>query len=109
MFLVGPLLGGLALTLGLLWTLTGGAMPVAAAPAAEITVCPAGSPTCNYATIQEAVDAANPNDIIKVAGGTYRDTITRTAIPPRRLAASSPRWSISENRSPSVAATPLMQ
>lgn len=36
-------------------------------------VCPAGPPTCDYRTIQAAVDAAGPEDLIKVAAGVYKD------------------------------------
>ena len=43
------------------------------APAAELHVCPAGPPTCDYTTIQEAVDVANAGDVIKVASGAYDD------------------------------------
>lgn len=39
--------------------------------AASYTVCPAGPPTCDYATIQAAVDAAEAGDTIKVAAGVY--------------------------------------
>ncbi len=74
-----------SLLLALIWALNGGlsahAAPAATKPLAdEITVCPAGSPTCNYATIQEAVDAANPGDVIKVAQGTYTDIHVREGI-----------------------------
>ena len=41
------------------------------APAAELHVCPAGPPTCDYATIQAAVDAAVSDSLIKVAAGLY--------------------------------------
>jgi parallel beta-helix repeat protein len=41
------------------------------AHAAELTVCPAGPPTCGYSTVQEAVDAAGSGDTIKVAEGIY--------------------------------------
>lgn len=47
----------------------------AAAPrparAATLTVCPPGPPTCQYATLQAAVDAAQNGDTIKVATGVY--------------------------------------
>ncbi|MBM4460107.1 MAG: DUF11 domain-containing protein [Chloroflexi bacterium] len=44
----------------------------ASSPAlAEWHVCLAGPPTCNYASIQAAVDAASPGDLIKVAAGVY--------------------------------------
>jgi parallel beta-helix repeat protein len=39
--------------------------------AASYTVCPVGPPTCNYATIQNAIDVAQPGDTIKVAAGVY--------------------------------------
>ncbi len=41
-----------------------------AAPAGEHRVCPSG---CTYSSIQAAVDAAQPGDVIKVAQGTYTD------------------------------------
>ena len=70
---------GLSLTLSLLWML-GSQSPSAAAapgvghvrvpntPAAELHVCPSG---CAYSTVQAAVDAADDDDVIKVAAGTY--------------------------------------
>jgi uncharacterized repeat protein (TIGR01451 family) len=73
-----PFVAGIFLTLGLLRMLGGWPTLVIAAPAADITVCLPGTGTCNYNTIQEAVDAANDNDVIKVAAGIYTDTITRT-------------------------------
>lgn len=48
-----------------------------AAPNAEWRVCPAGPPTCDYASIQAAVDAAQPGDIIKIAAGRYTDVHAR--------------------------------
>jgi len=40
-----------------------------ATPDGVLTVCPAGPPDCDYAVIQDAVDAAADGDIIKVATG----------------------------------------
>lgn len=61
----------------LLWLL----MSVAyAAQSNSLTVCPAGPPDCNYAIIQDAVDAASDGDVIKIATGIYTDVHAR----PRR-------------------------
>jgi uncharacterized repeat protein (TIGR01451 family) len=65
------LLAASLLLLALLWLL--GDAPVAAAPAAELHVCPSGPPTCDYATVQAAVNAAGEGDVIKVAAGVYTD------------------------------------
>ncbi len=51
-----------------------------AAPAAEWRVCPAGPPTCNFTTIQAAVDAAASGDVIKVAAGVYSDIHRRADV-----------------------------
>ena len=45
----------------------------AAAPADILTVCKAGPPACDFSVVQTAVDAAAPNDVIKVAAGVYSD------------------------------------
>jgi hypothetical protein len=73
------LIFGLGLTLGLVWLL-GGGLPVRAAPQApmaELHVCPSG---CAYSSIQTAVDAADPGDVIKVAQSDYTDVHQRSGI-----------------------------
>ncbi len=78
--IVAALALGLGLTLGLVWLLNSPARGLAAppevvaesrAPDAVHTVCSAGPPSCDYAVIQEAVDAAGEGDEIRVAGGIY--------------------------------------
>ena len=64
----------IAITTGLLGVITLMLLFVSfqgAEAASELTVCTAGPPTCQYSTIQAAVDAASSSDTIKVAGGTY--------------------------------------
>jgi hypothetical protein len=55
----------MALALSLL---AGIGLSARAAPADELHVCPSG---CTYSSIQAAVDAAEPGDVIKVAEGVY--------------------------------------
>ncbi len=60
----------LLIPLALLWLLLGSP---GVAYADDLTVCPDGPPACDYAVIQEAVDAAAPGDVVKVATGVYTD------------------------------------
>lgn len=66
---------GLGVTLVLLWWFDRSLLPTCAF--GELTVCPSGPPTCDYATIQNAVDAAQTGDTIKVTAGTYNDLVAR--------------------------------
>jgi hypothetical protein len=69
---------GLALGLAfiLLWLANTGLL-VRAAGATELHVCPSG---CAYNTVQAAVDAADPGDVIKVAAGTYTGVHARAGV-----------------------------
>jgi uncharacterized repeat protein (TIGR01451 family) len=58
-------------TLLLLWLLAGSALRLPVARAADLTVCLEGPTYCDYTSIQAAVNAAIPGDVIKVAGGVY--------------------------------------
>jgi parallel beta-helix repeat protein len=84
------------LALALLWILGSGNVPAVAAPlssgniaggnaapnapAAELLVCLAGPPTCDYASVQDAVDAAGWRDVIKVAAGAYTGVSMRNGV-----------------------------
>jgi hypothetical protein len=48
---------------------------VSAVPNDEHTVCPAGPPSCDFATIQAAVDSAIAGDNIVVAAGHYVENV----------------------------------
>jgi len=79
--LMSSTLAACAAAIALLWLLGGGlsasAAPIINAPAAELQVCPSG---CTYSSVQAAVDAAGPGDVIKVAQGTYTDIHVRAGI-----------------------------
>jgi len=69
--------------MALLWLL-GGSPLVTRADPGTLYVAPGGNcggPIPCYATVQAAVDAASANDEIRVAAGTYTDTIARTPPP----------------------------
>ncbi|MBN1583558.1 MAG: hypothetical protein JXA89_22815, partial [Anaerolineae bacterium] len=67
---------GLGAALILLWLFDRSPIPTYAA--GVLTVCPASSSTCDYATIQDAVDAAQDGDTIKISADTYGGLVTRT-------------------------------
>lgn len=78
----------LVLVLAVFWAVGGlgssvvaaGSSQVPAAPAAELHVCPLSLPTCDYTSIQEAVDDAAPGTDIKIAEGFYTDVHVRNGI-----------------------------
>lgn len=61
-----------ALVVWVLWL----TVPLAAAPQTTHTICPAGPPACDFATIQEGLDAAAAHDTILVSPGTYSESLT---------------------------------
>jgi pectin methylesterase-like acyl-CoA thioesterase len=63
----------LGLTFTLIWLLSG---PPVLTRAANYTVCTAGPPTCDYSTIQAAVDASLSGDTIIVASGIYTENVS---------------------------------
>ncbi len=67
---------GLTLLLGLMWLLEDDTA-VRAAPAAGIQVCPSG---CAFSSIQDAVDAATPGELIQVATGVYTGVHAREGV-----------------------------
>jgi hypothetical protein len=71
----------LRLALGLVGTAALGLFLLLPGPrvarAADLTVCSAGPPLCDYSTIQAAVDAAREGDVIKVAAGNYTNVNNR--------------------------------
>lgn len=72
---------GLGSVLALLWVLGRWPVPASAAPTAEIHVCKEGPPICDYAIVQDAVDAANGGDVIKIATGIYTGVESRSCPP----------------------------
>jgi parallel beta-helix repeat protein len=74
--LISGVLAILAATI-LLLLLPGSGLSAHAAPAGDLQVCPSG---CTYSSIQAAVDAADPGDVIKVAAGVYTDVHARGGI-----------------------------
>lgn len=73
--------GGLALALAVLAIVSGSALPTRAAvvtvPQAELRVCASG---CPYTTVQAAIDAAQPGDVIQIASGVYTGVVTRAGL-----------------------------
>lgn len=67
------------------------ALPVAHVKAAnEWTVCLAGPPTCDFATIQGAINAASPGDTILVSDGTYNSTTEGSPVPEGLIKVTQP-------------------
>ncbi len=62
----------------------GPALPLHPESAAVWTVCLDGPPACDFDTVQEAVDAANDGDLVKVATGVYTGVQARP-VPPGYL------------------------
>lgn len=74
---MGPRRSSLVLVFGMLGIVTlliglEGGTP-GASRAAALTVCPTGAPQCAYGTVQEAIDAAQPGDVVQISTGLYTD------------------------------------
>ncbi len=71
------------LALGLLWLLLLGALLVAAEPPqtppwppSMLRVCPQGPPTCDFAQIQQAIEAAPAGATLEIGAGVYKEHLT---------------------------------
>lgn len=73
------LFGGLALTVGVLLYMSSLAQPsrARAAAQADLRVCASG---CDYTTVQAAIDAAQPNDVIQIAAGVYTGVVSQAGL-----------------------------
>lgn len=69
---------GLRLGLCVLLALAAAAVLPGGAAAATLTVCPAGPPACQYATVAGAVAASADGDVIVIAPGSYAGGFTIT-------------------------------
>ena len=77
-FLLGMVVSASVLLLGMTFYLLGGGPAwTFAASQAELRVCADG---CPYTTVQAAVDAAQPGDVIQIATGVYTGVILRNGL-----------------------------
>jgi nitrous oxidase accessory protein NosD len=69
------LLVALALVVGLLIKGQEEELPPRPEPPQVLKVCPEGPPACQYSKIQEAIDAAAPDDLLLIGPGSYQEAL----------------------------------